>query len=117
MLKGNHYIICSQDTDLQEWLRRRPGHPLIYLHGITPVLEAPSDVSKEFITKKTLAVIESSADKQRLLAKVTKALKPTQETSELQTDKKKIKKKRAKGPNPLACKKKKKKPQNGAKSK
>lgn len=102
MLKGNHYIICSQDTDLQEWLRRRAGHPLIYLHGTAPVFEAPSNQSKEFISQKTLAMVESGSDKQRLLTKVTKELKK-------KVEEKKIMKKRAKGPNPLACKKKKKK--------
>lgn len=106
MLKGNHYVVCTQDTDLQEWLRRRPGHPLMYLHGITPVFEAPSDQSKAFISQKSIAQIESSSDQQRLLTKVTKEFKQ-------QAAEKKIMKKRAKGPNPLACKKKKKKP-NGA---
>lgn len=113
MLKGNHYIVCTQDTDLQEWLRRRPGHPLMYLHGITPVFEAPSNQSKEFITQKSLAMVENSSDKQRVLAKVTKALK---QAAPPVGDDKKITKKRAKGPNPLACKKKKKKVQTVTKA-
>lgn len=110
MLKGNHYIICTQDTDLQDWLRARPGHPLMYLHGITPVFEAPSDRSKDFITEKSLAMVERSSDKQRLLSKVKKEFKqqPVKEEN-------KITKKRAKGPNPLSCKKKKKNPNNKTK--
>lgn len=102
MLKGNHYIVCTQDTDLQDWLRRRAGHPLMYLHGITPVFEAPSDHSKEFITQKSRAMVESSSEKQRLLTKVSKEFKQ-------KIEEKKIMKKKAKGPNPLANKKKKKK--------
>lgn len=108
MLKGNHYIICTQDTDLQEWLRRRPGHPLIYLHGITPVFEAPSDRSKDFIAEKSKAMMVSGSDSQRLLTKVTKEFKQ-------KLEEKKIMKKRAKGPNPLSCKKKKTKKQATAK--
>lgn len=108
MLKGNHYIVCTQDTDLQEWLRARPGHPLMYLHGITPVFEAPSDRSKDFIAEKSLAMVERSSDKQRLLSKVKQELKQQQQPVEQN----KITKKRAKGPNPLSCKKKKKNPSN-----
>lgn len=103
MIKGNHYIVCTQDTDLQEWLRRRPGNPVMYLHGTAPVLEAASESSKEFISKKNLALIEKASNKQRLA--VDRELRGAPSVG-------KITKRRAKAPNPLACKKKKKKPQS-----
>uniref|UniRef100_A0A1E1WV83 rRNA-processing protein UTP23 homolog n=1 Tax=Pectinophora gossypiella TaxID=13191 RepID=A0A1E1WV83_PECGO len=42
-----HYILASQDRDLQEKLRNKPGVPLLYLHNKSPTLEKPSKASQE----------------------------------------------------------------------
>lgn len=105
MAKSNNYMICTQDIDLQEWLRKRPGKPLIYLHGITPVFEAPSTESRNFVDEKSLNLVEQSADKKRLESRVKKEFK------DKVVQNKEFKRKVKKNPNPLSCKKKKKKSQ------
>lgn len=42
-------MIASQDRDLQEHLRKKPGQPLLYLHKKTPVLEQPSEISRKTV--------------------------------------------------------------------
>ncbi|XP_059609381.1 rRNA-processing protein UTP23 homolog [Phlebotomus argentipes] len=89
----SHYIVATQDKSLQKWCRRRPGQPLLYFHGVTPVFEAPSDTTK--------ASINEQLERQLNDLGTLKV-----EPKEVQ----KIKKKRKKNPNPLSCLKKKKKP-------
>lgn len=59
MVKGGneqHYIVASQDRDLQDKVRRMPGVPLLFLHNKAPVLDPPSEASqqhaKELMNKK-----------------------------------------------------------------
>lgn len=94
-----HYFIATQDRDLQNKTRLMPGVPLLYLHGRTPVLEEPSEVSHKFAQDKMSGLFESEK----------KALEELKAKSGLVTnDDIPKKKKKKKGPNPLSCKKKKK---------
>lgn len=93
-----HYIIASQDRDLQSKLRVLPAVPLLYLHGRTPVLEEPSEASHKFAKDKMTGLVNSEK----------KALEELKVKNGLVTDDEiPKKKKRKKGPNPLSCKKKK----------
>lgn len=106
MIKGNHYIIATQDRELQEYLRSKPGQPLMYLHKKTPVLEQPSDASRKLSEQRqneTHDVVER--DVKRLQQLKRAAGLPVEEEAPA-IAKKKFKKKQ---PNPLSCKKKKKK--------
>lgn len=92
----NHYIIATQDRDLQDKVRKRVGVPLLYLHSKTPILEQPSELSVKAVKEKlsNLSEIEKTALEELKLKDgiVSNAEKP--------------KKKKKKGPNPLSCKKK-----------
>lgn len=109
MIRGNHYIIATQDRDLQEALRSKPGQPLMYLHKKTPVLEQPSEASRkhsERAQNETHDFVERDA--KRLVHLKRAAGMVVEEPTQI--PKKKFKKKQ---PNPLSCKKKKKtKPTN-----
>lgn len=93
-----HYIIATQDRDLQKRLRCVPAVPVLYLHQKAPVLEKPSEVTVEVAHKKISALSEWEKNAVDALKK---------ETGDVA---KKPKKKRKRGANPLSCKKKKKKP-------
>lgn len=95
-----HYIVATQDRDLQHKLRAIPAVPVLYLHQKAPVLEKPSDVSMEVAQKKLSAL--SEWEKAAVVA-----LK--KESGLMEEEVKKPKKKKKKGANPLSCKKKKKK--------
>lgn len=111
MVRQNNYIVATQDRELQEWMRRRPGQALMYLHQKTPVLEQPSEVSRKRSERKQDETHDfGERDTKRLeFLKRQAGLKVEQETEKKAAValKKKFKKKQ---PNPLSCKKKKKKP-------
>lgn len=97
--QGNtsHYMVASQDRDLQQKLRLTLGIPLLYLHGKTPVLEQPSQVNVDAKKEGAITVLErETIERLREKSGLVK--------NEDQTPKRKKKK----GPNPLSCKKKKK---------
>jgi U3 small nucleolar RNA-associated protein 23 len=96
----NHYIVASQDRELQNNVRNMVGVPLLYLHGKTPVLEQPSQVS-----------VEATKNKEGLSVTERQMLDKLKLESGLVNESDKPKKKKKKGPNPLYCKKKKNKPQ------
>lgn len=100
--------MATQDRELQDYLRSRPGQPLLYLHKKTPVLEQPSELSRKTVEfKMNDSFTFGAVDAKKLEAlKKTEGL-PTDEV--VQKPKKKHKKKQ---PNPLSCKKKKKKGPN-----
>ena len=85
-------------------MRAVPGTPVLYLHGNSPTLEKPSELTKD--------KVEEEGDTRGLTphqAKVIKVMKK-QVFGEPEPEKpKKKKRKGPKGPNPLSCKKKKKK--------
>ncbi|XP_066249631.1 rRNA-processing protein UTP23 homolog [Euwallacea similis] len=104
--EGNpsHYIVCTQDRDLQDKVRNLVAVPLLYLHVKTPILEQPSEVSIKWAEQKNRGLGQLEAEK---IAKL-------KELEGLVTSEEKPKKKRRKkGPNPLSCKKKQKKPHGG----
>lgn len=96
----NHYIVGTQDRDLQDKVRGIIGVPLLYLHMKTPVLEKPSDTSIKASVARLSAVGASEA----------KALEELKVKNGLLLSNEKPKRKKKKGPNPLSCKKKMKKP-------
>lgn len=42
-------MIATQDRELQDYLRKKPGQPIMYLHKKTPVLEQPSELSRKTV--------------------------------------------------------------------
>lgn len=81
----------------------------MYLHKRTPVLEQPSEASRKFSNKKIDKTIKfGEVDVNKL--KAMKRIEGVDDTDELTVKKKTFKKKQ---PNPLSCKKKKKKRNDG----
>jgi U3 small nucleolar RNA-associated protein 23 len=112
-VKTNHYIIATQDRNLQEWIRRKPGIPLLYLHQVAPTLEQPSEASRKYAEKQTAKTIEvTKLDEQKL-----KHLKKKEGLAVETVEPPPKKKKKIGGPNPLSCKKKKKGTTSGSKNK
>ncbi|EDW64394.1 rRNA-processing protein UTP23 homolog [Drosophila virilis] len=103
MTKDNRYIVASQDRLLQASLRKVPGRCLLYLHKATPVLEAPSDASKKWVQKRAKNLMLGKQEEKIQYMKEKQGLKPT----ETPVHPKKCK--GPKNPNPLSCKKSKKK--------
>ncbi|KAK4045712.1 rRNA-processing protein UTP23 homolog [Daphnia magna] len=100
----NRYIIATQDPSLREVARAVPGTPVLYLHFRSPTLEKPSQQSTELAG----ATIKSSIHDQGCTMERLRQLKK-QELGSQTGEEKRFKRKKAKGPNPLSCKKKKKK--------
>lgn len=101
MVKINRYFIATQDRELQEWIRKQVGQPLIYLHNVTPVLEAPTDKSKESSANQMENKVNIQESENQKLAKLKK------QEGIVEPEIKPKKKKKMKQPNPLSCKKKK----------
>lgn len=100
--KQSHYIIATQDRELQDQLRLKVGVPLLYLHNAAPTLEQPSEASQRIANKKTKTVLNvSQTEAERL-----KFLKAKEGLVQDETPRLKRRKKKG-GPNPLSCKKKK----------
>lgn len=102
-----HYILASQDRDLQDKLRERAGVPLLYLHSKSPTLEKPSKASYD----KAGQALE--ADSHIFISETQnvalKSMKKALGVEEIAEEKKMpLKKKKLHNPNPLSCKKKKK---------
>lgn len=105
---ANHYILASQDRDLQEKLRMKAGVPLLYLHNKAPTLEKPSKASYDKINVIQNSTHSFISENQNVtLKKMKKALGIVDEVEEQPSS---IRKKKKHNPNPLSCKKKKKKP-------
>lgn len=105
-VKNNNYIVATQDREIQNFLRLKPGQPLMYLHNRTPVFEIPSDASKTFVQNKlnkSLSFDGRDETKLNVLRKIEGIPAP------IKIDQKVKKKFKIKQPNPLSCKKKKKK--------
>lgn len=108
MVKENHYVVATQDRDLQDWIRRQVGVALLYLHNVVPHLDEPSAASKKFVARKTKASTMMSSFEDERLSKLKKREGLIQEPKLHKV----AKKKKKGGPNPLSCKKKKTKPQD-----
>jgi len=104
MLGSNNpgrYVIVSQDPALRDSARKVPGTPIMYLHYKAPTLEKPSDYSVDKANDDAKRIETRGIDRLRSLKE-----KEIGEESSIQKPRGK---KRAKGPNPLSCMKKKKK--------
>lgn len=103
-----HYILASQDRDLQDKFRTKAGVPLLYLHNKSPTLEKPSrasyDKAGQTLESTTVFISETQNE---MLKNMKKALGVEEKVEEVKVP---IKKKKPHNPNPLSCKKKKKKP-------
>lgn len=103
IVKENHYVVASQDRDLQDWIRHQTGIALLFLHNVVPHLDEPSEASKKFLSRKTKATTRVSSFEDERLTKLKKQEGLIKEPPPAKL--KKLKKKG--GPNPLSCKKKK----------
>ncbi|XP_035446534.2 rRNA-processing protein UTP23 homolog [Spodoptera frugiperda] len=106
-----HYILATQDRDLQDKLRERAGVPLLYLHNKSPTLEKPSPASyaKAGQTLEGNQFMFISETQNEALQTMKKVLGVEEKDEKPKIP---IKKKKPHNPNPLSCKKKKKKPVN-----
>ncbi|KAK4879547.1 hypothetical protein RN001_007693 [Aquatica leii] len=97
-MNPNHYIVATQDHDLQSRVRTLPAVPLLYFVRKTPVLDQPSLASLNEARS-----MMGLGPKEKETISQLKAQHGIAESTE-------IRKKRRKqsGPNPLSCKKKKK---------
>ncbi|KAG8223932.1 hypothetical protein J437_LFUL003740 [Ladona fulva] len=104
MLKKNNpqrYIIASQDRELQNLVRKIPGAPLLYLHQKVPTLEKPSPASLEWVKNRMEKRIGIAPYQEEILKELKR------KTFGEPFEQPRPKKRKAKGPNPLSCKKKK----------
>ncbi|CAG4942903.1 unnamed protein product [Colias eurytheme] len=104
-----HYILATQDRDLQDKLQRKAGVPLLYLHNKSPTLQKPSKASYskagQVLTADPHIFISETQNE------VLKNMKKALGVEEPKLPEKKIVKK-PHNPNPLSCKKKKKRDTN-----
>ena len=96
----NKFIIASNDPELKEELRKIPGIPLIFNHKGKIMMETLSEASKVYIK-------QHSADKLSPSEKEKIVLQKMIPISNADNGLVRNKRKRAKQPNPLSCKKKK----------
>ncbi|KAJ6829938.1 rRNA-processing protein UTP23-like protein [Iris pallida] len=129
---SEHFFVATQDGELRRKFREVPGVPVIYGLRNTLFLEQPSMQQREFVKsteEKRLHMSESEYQKLHKIKSKDRIdsadLSSDHEESEKEvnithasrnngkrrmlgvSDKSKFKRKRAKGPNPLSCKKKK----------
>lgn len=104
----DRYIIATQDAALRGVARQIPGTPILYLYFRSPTLEKPSYASLHTAGQNIDA---RSHGQDKAMERLQKIKQNELGESSTQT-RPSIKRKRAKGPNPLSCKKKKKKVTN-----
>ncbi|KAK1591523.1 hypothetical protein Q3G72_009060 [Acer saccharum] len=132
-----HFFVATQDVDLRKKLQEVPGVPLIFGLRNALFLEQPSTFQRQFVKASEEGRSRITESEYKMLKKRAKGILETEEIRdssnegededvgdqnlELQTvkkgdnarkqmgvkDKPQFKRKRAKGPNPLSCKKKK----------
>ncbi|NXQ66131.1 UTP23 protein, partial [Quiscalus mexicanus] len=104
----HHFFIATQDQELSNKVKRKPGIPLLFIIQNTMVLDKPSPKSLAFVQKLQTNQLVPEYQKQSIVELKEK------EGLIKQEGEKRRKRKRAGGPNPLSClKKKKKKTQEG----
>ncbi|ONK64031.1 uncharacterized protein A4U43_C07F21390 [Asparagus officinalis] len=128
---AEHFFVATQDAEIRKMFREIPGVPVIYGLRNSLFIEQPSTHQREFVKsteEKRLHMSDSEYQKLRKIKLKNKLENPVDSPdaqddsgNELVTipekniarrmlavtDKSKFKRKRAKGPNPLSCKKKK----------
>eukprot|EP00644_Phytophthora_capsici_P000957 jgi/Phyca11/529418/estExt2_fgenesh1_pm.C_PHYCAscaffold_430023 len=97
--KSVDFVVCTQEVELRKALRLVPGVPLIYLNRSVLVFEE--------ISRATLAIVrqEEKANMAKLDVNEKRKLEQMQDGEENHEEQQRLKKKRAKGPNPLSMKK------------
>ncbi|NXF02506.1 UTP23 protein, partial [Smithornis capensis] len=104
----HHFFIATQDQELSNKVKKKPGVPLLFIIQNTMVLDKPSPKSLAYVQKLQTDQLVSEYQKQNIVELKEK------EGLAKQEGEKRRKRKRAGGPNPLSClKKKKKKTQEG----
>ncbi|XP_022141733.1 rRNA-processing protein UTP23 homolog [Momordica charantia] len=127
---AEHFFVATQDTDLRKKLQEIPGVPLVYGLRNALFMEQPSVLQRQFVKSSEEERLHMSELERDLLKKrkyrveteetnedrglgdqnlETQAMKKRSTSNELK-DKIQFKRKKAKGPNPLSCKKKKENP-------
>lgn len=99
----HHYFVASQDLALQKQLRDVPGTPLLHIIRNTMVLEGPSNTSHKKAEEVTAAKVQPTSYQKAVLQQLDMAA-----ASGSEEPKKKGRRKRPKGPNPLSVKRSKK---------
>lgn len=105
---GNKQRFClaSQDTDLRQQLSLHADPvPVLYLHGTAPTLQRPSQLESDVASHSLQARTGIDSFQHRAIGELKKQLLGKKDES-----KPRRKVKRVKGPNPLSCKKSKRKP-------
>ncbi|XP_064606666.1 rRNA-processing protein UTP23 homolog [Liolophura sinensis] len=104
------FYIATQDQELAERLRSRPGNPLLFIAYNAINLEAPAETSRKRAHKKVQSNMVPTDFHKEILDKMkTDVLGPATHVN-------KHRHKKVKGPNPLSCKKKKSKTGTGKSS-
>jgi U3 small nucleolar RNA-associated protein 23 len=97
--EDEHFFVATQDRQLVEKLKKRPGCPLLYIKMNAILLDRPSPASQAFVKQSVKEQLVGKEELERL-----KQLKQT-ELTPIEAPKKK--RKVIKGPHPMSCRKKK----------
>jgi len=108
-LNPNRYIVATQDSTLRDRLREIPGVAIIYLHRNAPTLEKPSDASVAYAEELSLKKMEVMDYQKDILDNMKKAILGTDGAVASGSGHRGTMKRKRAGPNPLSCKKSKKK--------
>lgn len=103
----HHYFVATQDQNLSVKVKKNPGIPLMFIIQNTIVLDKPSPRTVAFVKAVEAGQLVSVHEKQSI-----KQLKEEQGLVRNPELRKRRKKKKVGGPNPLSCLKKKKKAQD-----
>ena len=104
--EGNsqRYFVVTQDSYLREKVRKIPGTPVLYLHHKALTLEKPSEINNMSVDNKTQEKVGISEYQAKMIARLK------EKAGIIEVNSTKRKKKKKGGPNPLSCLKKKKMP-------
>ncbi|KAM9308450.1 rRNA-processing protein UTP23 homolog [Gastrophryne carolinensis] len=98
----HHYFIATQDQNLANQVRKRPGVPVLFIIQNTIVLDKPSPKSVAHVQALQESQLMPDHQKQNL-----EHLKDEQGVAPAVSERRGKKRKRVRGPNPLSCMKKK----------
>uniref|UniRef100_A0A8C2UZX3 rRNA-processing protein UTP23 homolog n=2 Tax=Chinchilla lanigera TaxID=34839 RepID=A0A8C2UZX3_CHILA len=107
--EGNphHYFVATQDQNLSVKVKKKPGVPLMFIIQNTIVLDKPSPKTVAFVKAIESGQLVSVHEKESI-----KQLKEEQGLMKNPEQRRRKKRKKISGPNPLSCLKKKKKAQD-----
>merc|ERR1739838_400056 len=90
---SQHFVVATQDYSLRTAVRAVPGTPLLYLHGNSPTLEKPSELTKD--------KVEEEGDIRGLTPHQAKAINVMKKEVFGEPEPVKLKKKKKKSGDPL----------------